>query len=217
MSHDVLSPAMRVGDKQWDEHVRAMLGLPAVEPPVRTRTERTVSKWSKAGKACSKFFKVVSRNSRKLALILTAFVVGLATMGIIGVAGYISFVHIHDVAIYARQSVGVAVATPFTIDGMILVGGYRLRQPGINRTRRIIALAGVIVGILASAGGNLLSALIKMPDGIHTFQDKLDVGFSIWPVIPLIIALEMMIHVRKAPALVRTVVRKTTAAKKTSK
>lgn len=183
---------------------QAPQAIPAPQAPVKpVAPAKTADRWTRFSKACTKAARLLSRNARKLNKHLLAFLVGVATLGLIAVAGYVSFDHIHDVALFARQSSGVAIATPFTIDGMILISGYRLRQPGITRTQRIIALTGMVVGILASLAGNLIHALILMPHGPQTFQDYLTLALSMWPVIPMIIALEQLVHVRKMPAVIR--------------
>lgn len=138
--------------------------------------------------------------------------VGSMAIFIIAVAGYISYLHIYDVAVYARQSLHIAAAMPITADGMILIASYRLRKANLPLTGRIISLIMMAIGLIASAGGNALYAVIQLPQGVHTLQDWLTVIFSVWPVIPLFGALEMLVHTHKAPGVLGAMVKRAKAS-----
>jgi hypothetical protein len=91
----------------------------------------------------------------------------LVTVGIGGIAGYISWLHLYALGtsqpltpgLSARQEHTVAALTPFSIDGLILAGTLKLREARLeNRPAHWAAYLAVLLGVGLTLAGNIASA-----------------------------------------------------------
>lgn len=91
----------------------------------------------------------------------------LVTVGIGSIAGYISWLHLYALGtsqpltpgLSARQEHTVAALTPFSIDGLILVGTLKLRQARLeDRPAHWAAYMAVLLGVGLTLAGNIASA-----------------------------------------------------------
>lgn len=220
---DQVSP--KLGAKMFTEQGRLawrpdwLLPIPPAEvAPQAPKPAAVASRAPRKGPSASvRFSRFMVRNGRKMSKIAVSASVGIMTAAIIAIAGYVSFDHIRHVGEFAGQASTVAALLPLTADGMILIGGYRLRSAAGNRTRMRIALASMVIGLIASIGGNVLYAIITnaTPETLAALRPILTIIFSAWPVIPLVSALEMLTHTRGSQAVIKRAPVKKAGAKPT--
>lgn len=122
----------------------------------------------------------------------------LAVAGIAVVATVVSFGHIRDLAVLAGQDATYwysgANLTPVTVDLLMIIASFKLREVGATRLTRLISRIAMLIGLAASLAGNVGSAFM-----LHQGENLLWLKVSVagWPVIPLLLATEMLTHVHK--------------------
>lgn len=151
------------------------------------------------------------RRWRTVRSVITWSAVGFIAL----VAAWISFDHIRDLAILAGRDgtywYSEASAYPLTVDLLMIVASFKLREVGSSRLTRLISRVSMWVGLAASLGGNIGVELLQVDGKI----DWLAVGVAGWPVVPLFLATEMLTHIhqdapvrkRKEPGLIRQIAR----------
>lgn len=116
---------------------------------------------------------VVVREERRKAraLRVNGAIANLATIAIAAIAGYISWLHLFALGMSQQSTSGLsetqetlaAQLTPFSLDGMILVGTLKLRQSRLEgRPAHWASYAAVFLGVIGTIAGNVASA----PDSI---------------------------------------------------
>lgn len=105
--------------------------------------------------------------SRRRTLKINGLISTAATVLVATIAGYISWLHLFALGmaqpvttgLSATQEEWAARLTPFSIDGMIVVGTLKLRQARLEqRTAHWAAYAAVILGVAGTIAGNVASA-----------------------------------------------------------
>lgn len=118
--------------------------------------------------------------SRKLA---TRLGVGM----VIAVSGYQSYGHQYDVARMAHQPQHLAVALPFSVDGMLLAASVAMAEDKADGRRpRMWAIVAFWLGAAVSVSANVASVVV------HYGFDWLAIGLSAWPPIALLITVEVL-------------------------
>lgn len=152
-----------------------------------------------------------TRRMRTIRSAVTWFAVGFIAL----VSAFVSFDHIRDLAILAGRDgtywYSEASAYPLTVDLLMIVASFKLREVGATRLTRLISRLSMWIGLAASLGGNVGVELMQQDGQINW----LGVGVAGWPVVPLFLATEMLTHIhqdapvrkRKEPGLIRQIVR----------
>lgn len=161
-----------------------------------------------AGAALKAHVKAVAkartdRNAKWLRRIRSV-ITGIAVTVIAGAAAVVSFDHIRDLAILAGQDgrhwYSPASLYPITVDLLMIVASFKLREVGVTRLTRLISRLSMWVGLAASLGGNVGTAILLSPNGSVNW---LAVGLAAWPVVPLFAATEMLTHTHKDAPVMR--------------
>jgi len=104
-----------------------------------------------------------------------------------GVAAYVSFGHIYEVAILAHQPRPLATAIPLSVDGLMLIATLALAEDkAANRMPRGWARAAFWLGAAVSVAANLASTLV------HYGPQPLDLAVAGWAPIALLVAIEVV-------------------------
>lgn len=106
---------------------------------------------------------------------------------VIAVSSYQSYGHQYDVALMAHQPQHLAVALPFSVDGMLLAASVAMAEDKAEgRKPRLWAVIAFWLGAAVSVSANVASVVV------HYGFDWLAIGISAWPPIALLITVEVL-------------------------
>lgn len=112
-----------------------------------------------------------------------------------GVAAYVSFGHIYEVATIAHQPKPLALALPLSVDGLMLIATLAMAEDkAANRNPRGWARVGFWLGAAVSVAANLASTLA------HYGPQPLDLAVAGWAPIALLVAIEIVARPGKPKA-----------------
>lgn len=112
-----------------------------------------------------------------------------------GVAAYVSFGHIYEVAVLAHQPRHLAVALPLSVDGLMLIATLAMAEDkAANRKPRGWARFGFWLGGAVSVSANLASTLV------HFGPLPLDLAVAGWAPIALLVGIEIVARPGKLKA-----------------
>lgn len=127
-----------------------------------------------------------------------------------GVAAYVSYGHIAEVARLAHQEEGLAKVLPLSVDGLMLIATLAMAEDkAANRMPRGWARVTFWIGAAVSVAANIASTLV------HYGPDVLALAVAGWAPVALLLAIEVVARPGKpkpAPATTQTVVVPDTAA-----
>lgn len=104
-----------------------------------------------------------------------------------GVAAYVSFGHIYEVAVIAHQPHALAVVLPLSVDGLMLIATVAVAEDkAANRLPRAWARFGFWLGATVSVAANIASTLV------HYGPLPLDLAVAGWAPIALLFAVEIV-------------------------
>jgi len=104
-----------------------------------------------------------------------------------GVAAYVSFGHIYEVALIAHQPQPLAVALPLSVDGLMLIATLAMAEDkAANRMPRGWARMAFWLGAAVSVAANLASTLV------HYGPQPLALAVAGWAPIALLVAIEVV-------------------------
>lgn len=133
-----------------------------------------------------------------------SWITGAAVAFIATVAAVVSFDHIRDLAILGGQDgtywYSPASLYPLTVDLLMIVASFKLRETGVTRLTRLISRISMWIGLAASLAGNAGTAILLSPNGSVNWLSTILAG---WPVIPLFLATEMLTHTHKDAPVTR--------------
>ena len=104
-----------------------------------------------------------------------------------GVAAYVSYGHISEVALLAHQPVALAKVLPLSVDGLMLIATLALAEDkAANRMPRPWARVTFWIGAAVSVAANIASTLV------HYGPDVLALAVAGWAPIALLLAIEVV-------------------------
>jgi len=104
-----------------------------------------------------------------------------------GVAAYVSYRHIYEVALLAHQPQALAIALPLSVDGLLLVASIAMGEDkAANRHPRGWARFGFALGSTASVAANLASTFV------HYGLEPLPLFVAGWAPIALLVCVEIV-------------------------
>lgn len=104
-----------------------------------------------------------------------------------GVAAYVSFGHIYEVATIAHQPQPLALALPLSVDGLMLIATLAMAEDkAANRNPRAWARIGFWLGAAVSVAANLASTLV------HYGPQPLNLAVAGWAPIALLVSIEIV-------------------------
>lgn len=104
-----------------------------------------------------------------------------------GVAAYVSFGHIYEVATIAHQPKPLALALPLSVDGLMLIATLAMSEDkAANRSPRAWARIGFWLGAAVSVAANLASTLV------HYGPQPLNLAVAGWAPIALLVSIEIV-------------------------
>lgn len=108
-------------------------------------------------------------------------------LAVAGVAAYVSYGHIADVAVLAHQPRLLAQLLPFSVDGLMLISTLALAEDkAANRSRRPWAVFAFWFGAAVSIAANIASTWV------HYGPEPLALAVAGWAPIALLIAVEVV-------------------------
>ncbi len=121
------------------------------------------------------------------------------------IAGQVSYMHLRDLAILAGQDHtypwSPANTLPITVDLMMIVASFKLRNASASFIARLIARLSMVTGLIVSMAGNVAAQYLVDPNADMLVLRLIVSG---WPVVPLLAATEMLTHHRKdVPSLIK--------------
>lgn len=103
-----------------------------------------------------------------------------------GVAAYVSYRHIYEVALLAHQPRALAIALPLSVDGLLLIASLAMAEDkAANRYPRAWARFGFLLGSTVSVAANLASTWV------HYGPAPLDLAVAGWAPIALLVCVEI--------------------------
>lgn len=104
-----------------------------------------------------------------------------------GVAAYVSYGHISEVAVLAHQPIALAKVLPLSVDGLMLIATLALAEDkAANRMPRPWARVTFWIGAAVSVAANIASTLV------HYGPDVLALAVAGWAPIALLLAIEVV-------------------------
>lgn len=118
-----------------------------------------------------------------------------------GVAAYVSYGHIYDVAVLAHQPLALAAVLPFSVDGLMLIASLAMAEDKANgRKPRPWARFGFWLGAVVSIAANVASTWV------HFGPEPLALAVAGWAPIALLVAVEVVSRPGKLEPVVATVI-----------
>ena len=116
-------------------------------------------------------------------------------LAVAGVAAYVSYGHIYEVATVAHQPRLLALALPLSVDGLMLFATIAISEDkAANREPRAWARFGFWLGAAASVAANVASTLV------HFGPKPLDLAVAGWAPIALLVLVEIVARPGKPKA-----------------
>lgn len=104
-----------------------------------------------------------------------------------GVAAFVSYRHIYEVAVLAHQPQALAVALPLSVDGLLVVAAIAKHEDKVeNRKPRTWATTGFWLGAAVSVAANLASTWV------HYGLEPLPLAVAAWAPIALLWCVEIV-------------------------
>lgn len=104
-----------------------------------------------------------------------------------GVAAYVSFGHIYEVAILAHQPRPLAMVIPLSVDGLMLISTLAISEDkAANRNARAWARFAFWLGAAVSVAANIASTWV------HYGPEPLALAVAGWAPIALLVAIEVV-------------------------
>lgn len=114
-----------------------------------------------------------------------------------GVAAYVSYRHIYEVALLAHQPRPLALALPLSVDGLLLIASLAMGEDkAANRHPRAWARFGFWLGAAVSVAANLASTWV------HYGLSPLPLAVAGWAPIALLVCVEIVARPGKPKATV---------------
>lgn len=104
-----------------------------------------------------------------------------------GVAAYVSFGHIYEVALLAHQPRALAMVIPLSVDGLMAIATLAMSEDkAANRNPRGWARVSFWIGAAVSVAANIASTLV------HYGPEPLALAVAGWAPIALLLAIEIV-------------------------